>query len=148
MKASTLVGMIDDYPELALQNRQDMIKKKIELIQEYNPNLTKIYVRNLVRRHPDMFLKSFASMQAKIKYLSRNMNRQLQKEKAFPLLLHYNFTKHIWPRCEVLRDFGMKNFDLVDTLTTTDEEFCKKFDVTPAQLKQKAAKKAFIEEKD
>lgn len=32
MKASTLVDMIDDYPELALQNRQDMIKKKIELI--------------------------------------------------------------------------------------------------------------------
>lgn len=95
-----------------------------------------------------MFLKSYASMQAKIKYLSRNMNRQLQKEKAFPLLLHYNFTKHIWPRCEVLRDFGMKNFDLVETLTTTDEEFCKKFDVTPQLLKQKAAKKAFIEEKD
>ena len=32
IKASELVGMLDQYPELALQNRQDMIRKKFELI--------------------------------------------------------------------------------------------------------------------
>lgn len=56
-------------------------------------------------------------------------------------MLHYNFTEHIWPRCEVLRDFGMKNFDLVDVLTTSDEEFCKIFNVARDLLEQKRAKK-------
>jgi len=135
MKASRVVDLIDIYPEFALQNRQNMITRKIELIKENNPNLSDIYIRNLFRRHPDMFLKSFGSMEAKVKYLSRTLNRQLHKEKAFPLLLHYNFTTHIWPRCEVLRDFGMRNFDLVQALSTSDAEFCKTFDVSPELLK-------------
>ena len=68
------------------------MKKKFNLILECNPHLTKIYMRNLFKRHPDLFLKSLGSMEAKVTYLRRIMNRQLDKEKAFPLLLHYNFT--------------------------------------------------------
>lgn len=90
-----------------------MIRRKFELIKKNNRDLSPIYLRNLFRRHPDMFLKSFGSMQAKVTYLTRTLNRQLQKEKAFPLLLHYNFTRHIWPRCEILRDHGIKNFDMI-----------------------------------
>ena len=89
-----------------------------------------------------MFLKSYGSMQAKVNYINRNLNRQLAKEKAFPLLLHYNFTGHIWPRCEVLRDVGMKNFDLVEVLTPTDEDFCKNFSISPGALKRKIESKA------
>lgn len=111
--AREVISILDNFPEFALQNRQELIQKKIKLIKKSNPNLSPIFIRNLFRRHPDMFLKSYASMEAKVNYLKRNLNRQLQKEPAFPLLLHYNFTKHIWPRCEVLRDFGVKNFDLV-----------------------------------
>ena len=51
-----------------------MMKKKFDLIQKSNPNLTKIYMRNLFKRHPDLFLKSFGSMEAKITYLKRTMN--------------------------------------------------------------------------
>jgi len=95
-----------------------------------------------------MFLKSLGSMEAKVNYLKRNLNRQLQKERAFPLLLHYNFTDHIWPRCEVLRDFGMKNFDLVEVLTSTEKEFCEKFNIKPSTLTHKKALKKFNPEKD
>ncbi len=93
-------------------------------------------------------MKSYGSMDAKVNYFRRTLNRQLQKEKAFPLLLHYNFNGHIWPRCEVLRDFGMRNFDLVDALSTSDEEFCKKFEIEPEALKEKKAKRKPGEEKD
>lgn len=63
-------------------------------------------------------------------------------------MLHYSFTEHIWPRCEILRDLGMKNFDLVEVLTSTEEEFCKKFEIKKQDLKEKKAKKKYIEEKD
>ena len=104
---------MEEIPEMALQNRRDVLRQKFLLIQRTNPSLTKIYMRNLFRRHPDMFMGSLGSMTAKVNYFRRTLNRQLEKEKAFPLLLHYNFTKHIWPRCEVLRDVGNKNFDLI-----------------------------------
>jgi len=105
-------------------------------------------MRNLFRRHPDLFLKSFASMKGKITYLSHTLNRQLHSEKAFPLLLHYNYSKHIWPRCEVLRDNGIKNYDLIDALCSTDQEFCEKFEIAPSDYKEKQGKKPYIEEKD
>jgi hypothetical protein len=38
-------------------------------------------------------------MQAKVFYITRILNKQLYKEKAFPLLLHFNYSSHIWPRC-------------------------------------------------
>ena len=75
IKASEVVKVLDAYPELVLQNRQDMIRKKFELIKKYNRDLTDIYLRNLFRRHPDLFLKSHASMLAKITYLTRTLNR-------------------------------------------------------------------------
>ena len=93
-------------------------------------------------------MHSLGSMTAKINYFKRNLNRQMEKEKAFPLLLHYNFTEHIWPRCEVLRDFGMKQFDLVEALSTSDEDFCERFEINPRALEEKKAKKNYIEEKD
>jgi len=77
IKASEVVRILDDYPELALQNRQDMIKKKFNLIKKNNHDLSDIYLRNLFRRHPDLFLKSYASMQAKVTYLTRTLNMQL-----------------------------------------------------------------------
>mgnify|MGYP000433278905 FL=1 len=63
-------------------------------------------------------------------------------------MLHYNFTYHIWPRCETLRDMGMKNFDLVETLSGTDEEFCKKFRVDKSALEARRKKKPQRDEKE
>ena len=56
------------------------------------------------RRHPDLFLTSYASMEAKVNYIKRNLNRHVSKEQTFPLLLHFNYTTVIWPRCELLMD--------------------------------------------
>jgi len=62
--------------------------------------------------------------------------------------LHYNFTRHIWPRCEALREMGNKNFDIMEALTRTDKEFCQKFEVPREVLERKKSKKKYIEEKD
>jgi len=75
-----------------MQNRRDLIRKKFDLISASSPNRSETYLKNLFKRHPDLFLKSLASMEAKVSYIKRNLNRQLQKEKAFPLLLHYNYS--------------------------------------------------------
>ena len=71
IKASEIVSIMDYFPELALQNRQDMMSRKFKLISKSHGGLTDIYLRNLFKRHPDMFLKSYGSMEAKINYLRR-----------------------------------------------------------------------------
>jgi hypothetical protein len=60
-----------------------------------SPQRSETYIRNLFKRHPDLFLLSLASMEAKVLYIKRTLNRQLQKEKSFPLLLHYNYNEVI-----------------------------------------------------
>ncbi len=56
-------------------------------MRKANKNLSDVFVKALIKRHPDLFLKSWASMEAKVNYLTKNLGRQLQNEKAFPLLL-------------------------------------------------------------
>ena len=41
----------------------------------------------------------------------------------------------------MLKDFGVRNFDLAEALRTTDEEFCEKFDIEPTLLEEKKAKR-------
>jgi hypothetical protein len=61
-------------PTFALQNRKDMIRLKIEVLA-YQSGRDRIYMRNFVKRHPDIMIKSMSSLEAKISYLSRNLNR-------------------------------------------------------------------------
>ena len=102
LKAQEVVKILDHYPELILQNRRDLIQKKYKLIMEHSPSRSQVYMRNLFRRHPDLFLTSYASMQAKVNHIKRALYRHVTKEQTFPLLLHYNYTTVIWPRCELL----------------------------------------------
>lgn len=53
---------------MVLQNRRALISKKFDLIKANSPNRSDTYIRNLFRRHPDLFLSSLASMEAKINY--------------------------------------------------------------------------------
>ena len=134
---------------MILQNRSDMLGKKLTLIEENKPSLSYTYMRTLFMRHPDMFLKSYASMEGKIGYLKRNMNLQLHKQRAFPLLLHYNFTKVIYPRCEAIKRTELtKEFDLLEVLTGTDEEFCEKYGVETERLEELKVKKEYLDEVD
>ena len=110
--------------------------------------MTTIYLRNLFRRHPDLFMLSYASMEAKINYIKGNLNRQLQKEKAFPLLLHKNYRAVIWPRGELLKAKGYKDFELSDAFGGTDEEFCKKFNIPIKALQKKLNSRTALAEKD
>jgi hypothetical protein len=118
------------------------------LINNNSPHRTENYMRNLMKRHPDLFLKSYASMEAKVNYIKRNLNRQLHKEKIFPLMLHFNYSTHIWPRCELLKESGNRHFDLEQALGGSDIDFCKKFGFDVKQLETKRSERRFIEEKD
>jgi hypothetical protein len=140
--------ILKTYPEFILQNRRDLLAKKVNLILKNSPNRTECYIRNLIKRHPDLLMKSYASMEAKINYVKRNLNRQLHKERCFPLMLHLSYTEHIWPRCELLLQSGNKHFDLEAALTGSDKEFCARFGLDVEQLEQKRASRKQIEEKD
>lgn len=148
MKAASVIKILDTYPELVMQNRRDLLRKKFDLIMANSPGRSETYMRNLFKRHPDMFLMSLASMEAKVSYIKRNLNRQIPKEKAFPLLLHYNYSQVIWPRCELLLAQGNKHFDLGDALSGSNEDFCKKFGVEQSALNAKMKSRKAKEEKD
>lgn len=143
-----MLAIIEYYPEFALQNRRDLIQKKVKLIRQYSPNRSDVYIKNLLKRHPDMFMRSYASFEAKVNYFRRNLNRQLANEKAFPLLLHYSYSDVIWPRCEIMVEQGNENFNVAEVLRLTDRQFCQKFQVGYQELKQKKAKRKQVEEKD
>ena len=64
------------------------------------------------------------------------------------MLLHFNFSTHIWPRCEALRSLGIKDYDLAEALTSSEKDFCAKFEIPRELLAEKKAKKGYIEEKD
>ena len=56
VKASYVVKIIDMLPEFALQNRKNLIQKKIEMIKRESGR-DEIYIRNFIKRHPDILLK-------------------------------------------------------------------------------------------
>lgn len=86
-------------------------------------------------------------MEAKVNYIQKQLGRQLVNEKAFPMLLHFNYNGVIRPRCELLKD-KVKHFEFEDVLPLTDEQFCLAFDIPMEELENKKAEKAIKEEKD
>ena len=59
-------------------------------------------------------------MEAKVNYFTKILGRNLTKEKTFPMLLHFNYTSVIKPRCELLKD-RVKHFEFDEILPLTDE---------------------------
>ena len=118
IKAAEVKKILHLLPTFALQNRKDMIRRKIELIA-YQSGRDKIYIRNFVKRHPDIMLKSMSSFEAKISYLQRNLNRSLKKEPSFPFILHYNYNRVIRPRGDLLYE-KIGHFDLEEAFKPGD----------------------------
>lgn len=56
ISAQDVLKILDILPEFALQNRNDMIRRKIELIKRESGR-DDIYIRNFVKRHPDILMK-------------------------------------------------------------------------------------------
>ena len=56
IKAKEVVEIIDEFPEFVFQNRKDLIRRKIELIIK-NSKVSETYIRALIKRHPQIFLK-------------------------------------------------------------------------------------------
>jgi hypothetical protein len=59
-------------------------------------------------------------MEAKVTYVVKGLGKPLSNEKAFPLLLYFNYNSVIKPRCELIKD-RVKHFELSDVLPLTDE---------------------------
>ena len=74
-----------------------------------------------------------SSLDAKISYVSRDLNRNLKEERAFPLLLHCNYNEVIKPRSDILKD-RVGYFDLGEAFFATDEEFCERWAISPEEL--------------
>ena len=100
----------------------------------YQSGRDPIYMRNFVKRHPDIMIKSMSSLEAKISYLSRNLNRQLKKEPSFPLILLYNYNQVMRPRGDLLKD-RVKTFKFQDAFMHDDASFCKHWGITMEELK-------------
>jgi len=76
-----------------MQYRRELIIKKSKFIESCSPEKVDFkYTRQLLKRHPDLFLNSLQSMEAKVKFLRENLNRKPEKESSFPLLLHFNYS--------------------------------------------------------
>lgn len=72
-------------------------------------------------------------MEAKVNYIVKGLGRPLINEKAFPLLLKFNYNQVIKPRCELIKD-KLKHFELHEVLSLTDEQFCLAYDITADEL--------------
>ena len=57
IKASEVVEIIDAYPEFVLQNKKDLLRRKIDLIERNMKGVNDTLVRSVIKRHPDLFLK-------------------------------------------------------------------------------------------
>ncbi len=86
-------------------------------------------------------------MEAKINYISKNLGRTLANEKAFPLILKFNYNQVIRPRCDLIKD-KVKHFELHDVLPLTDEQFCLAFDIPMEELERKKSERSTKEERD
>ena len=75
-----------------------------------------------------------ASYEAKVSYLTRNLNRQLKNERSFPLILLQNYNQVIRPRGDMLKDRDMY-FDLGTAFTEPDDEkFCQQWGLDIEEL--------------
>jgi len=93
-------------------------------------------------------MKSWASYEAKVNYYARTLNRPLRKEELFPMFLQFNYNSVIRPRLECLRSLGNKDYDLPQILPCSDEEFCLRYGVDKALLKDKQDRRPANNEKD
>lgn len=149
IKAKDVVKIIDAYPDFALQYRRELIIKKSKLLESHSPQKVDLrYMRQLLKRHPDLFLKSLQSMEAKIRFLKETLNRKPEKEHAFPLMLHYNYSQVIKPRCLALLALKNSDFDLAEVLRGTDEDFCKRFKLDIKEFTEQKRKHKLVEEED
>lgn len=116
--------IVRHIPEMALLGRHAMFIKKLLLIKRHS-TLSDFYLKHLVMRHPDIFLGSIASIQAKMR-LRFELNIKFKNERAFPLFLKLNYWETIRPRVDSLQG---QTFDFSEAMRGTDEEFCKKFKI-------------------
>lgn len=74
ISAKDVNKILDDLPEFALQNKKELLRKKMTLIQDVSGR-DSTYLRNFIKRHPDIVMKSYSSLVAKILYLQKGLFR-------------------------------------------------------------------------
>ena len=82
--------------------------------------------------------------------MGRTLNRNLKRERAFPLVLVSNYNEVIRPRGELLKD-KVPNFELEKAFFHSDYKFCKHWGISMDELraaKRKREKKIKKTEKE
>lgn len=97
VKGKDFKNIIVAYPEMILQHRRHILLEKFMVITK-NTSTSRYYLKDMFIRHPELFLKSYASFKAKLKFLLVEMGRNLKAEPCFPLILKFNLNAHIKPR--------------------------------------------------
>ena len=54
--ARETIKIIDTHPKFALQNQKDLFKRKIDIILKESGK-DEIYMRNFIKRHPDIIMR-------------------------------------------------------------------------------------------
>ena len=111
VKATDFKDIVVQYPEFLLQQRKHILKEKIVLIRKHT-KVSDHYFKDLFLRHPELFLKSYASLRAKVRFLKNDC----------VLLCKFNYGQHIRPRCDIVAEID-EDYDPVDVCAGTDEEF-------------------------
>ena len=64
-------------------------------------------------------------------------------------MLHFNYSDVIWPRCEAIKKFETsREFDLLEVLKGTDQEFCDKFGIEKASYARLKKERPYKDEVD
>ena len=63
--------------------------------------------------------------------------------------MHFNYSTVLWPRCEAVKRFEtIREFDLLEIVKGSDQEFCEKFGIPMKELNKLKKSKKYVEEVD
>ena len=79
--------------------------------------------------------------------MRERLHKKPAREPSFPLLLHFNYSQVIRPRCDLLLHNKVKDFDMADVLKYNDFEFCKKFNLNYQDI-ERLKQRRNVDEKD
>ncbi len=88
--------MLTKHPEYLLQSKFRALETKLELLRENG--CSEMMIKRVFQYHPEFYLKSISSFQAKIKYLKKSCGFDLSKNPYFPLCLLFDFRTVMYPR--------------------------------------------------
>jgi len=99
--------------------------------------------KQILFNYPRILMKSYGSLDIKLRYLTKRFGLNLLKEEAFPCILNYNYYHFIRARGEIMLKFNEKDdenkkekINWIDVLEMSDLEFCQNVDFSINELNE------------